>query len=94
MSKTIAQKIFEDHTRDIPTPGNVVLDIDVVMCHEITTPIAINDLMERVMDRVVDPEKIKEAITVRAFKDEVSSADATSPLNIVFLVPTEGQIPE
>lgn len=58
MGKTIAQKIFDAHTRDIPTPGNVVLDIDVVMCHEITTPIAINDLVERGMDSVFDTNKI------------------------------------
>ena len=44
MSKTIAEKIFAAHLRDTPTNENVILDIDVVMCHEITTPIAITDL--------------------------------------------------
>ena len=48
MGKTITEKIFEAHQRDIPSDNNVVLDIDVVMCHEITTPIAVNDLQERV----------------------------------------------
>jgi len=45
MGQTIAEKIFANHLRDSPTPDNMVLDIDVVMCHEITTPIAIVDLM-------------------------------------------------
>lgn len=62
MGKTIAEKIFESHLRDTPTPGNMVLDLDVVMCHEITTPIAIMDLMEKGMDRVFDPAKIKAVI--------------------------------
>jgi 3-isopropylmalate/(R)-2-methylmalate dehydratase large subunit len=40
----------------------MVLDIDVIMCHEITTPIAIMDLMEKGMDRVCDPKRIKAVI--------------------------------
>ena len=59
MGKTIAEKIFASHLRDTPTPENFVLNLDVVMCHEITTPIAIMDLMEKDMDRVFDPTKIK-----------------------------------
>jgi len=62
MGKTIATKIFDAHLRDTPTPGNMILDIDVVMCHEITTPIAIMDLMEKGMDRIFDPSKIKAVI--------------------------------
>ncbi len=62
MGKTIAEKIFEAHLRDSPTPENMVLDLDVVLCHEITTPIAIMDLMEKGMDRVFDPTKIKAVI--------------------------------
>ncbi|WP_457574688.1 3-isopropylmalate dehydratase large subunit [Desulfolithobacter sp.] len=62
MGQTITQKIFEAHLRDIPTPDNMVLDLDVVMCHEITTPIAIMDLMDKGMDRVFDPDKIKAVI--------------------------------
>ncbi|MDR3630738.1 MAG: 3-isopropylmalate dehydratase large subunit [Desulfocapsaceae bacterium] len=62
MGKTIAQKIFASHLRDTPTSENMVLDLDVVLCHEITTPIAILDLMEKGMDRVFDPGKIKAVI--------------------------------
>jgi 3-isopropylmalate/(R)-2-methylmalate dehydratase large subunit len=77
MGKTIAQKIFEAHIRDIPTPGNVVLDLDVVMCHEITTPIAINDLVERGIDRVFDPDKIKVVIDhVTPSKDSKTATQA------------------
>lgn len=62
MGKTIAEKIFAAHLRDTPTAENVILDIDVVMCHEITTPIAITDLEARGMDRVFDTSKIKAVI--------------------------------
>lgn len=62
MGKTITQKIFDAHMRDSPTPENMVLDLDAVLCHEITTPIAIIDLMEKGMDRVFDPRKIKAVI--------------------------------
>jgi 3-isopropylmalate/(R)-2-methylmalate dehydratase large subunit len=62
MAMTLAEKIFRSHLRDEPFPGTKVLDIDVVMCHEITTPIAINDLVARGKDRVFDPAKIKAVI--------------------------------
>jgi 3-isopropylmalate/(R)-2-methylmalate dehydratase large subunit len=62
MGKTIAEKIFAAHLRDSPSPVNVVLDIDVILCHEITTPIAINDLVAKNLDRVFDPDKIKAVI--------------------------------
>ncbi len=62
MGKTIAEKIFAAHMRDTPSPEHIVLDIDVVLCHEITTPIAINDLEAKGMDRVFDPDKIKAVI--------------------------------
>ena len=62
MGKTISEKIFAAHLRDSPSPANVVLAIDVVLCHEITTPIAINDLVAKGMDRVFDPDKIKAVI--------------------------------
>jgi len=62
MGQTIAEKIFAKHLRDKPTPDNMVLDLDVVMCHEITTPIAIMDLVEKGMDSVFDTSKIKAVI--------------------------------
>ncbi|TKB27577.1 3-isopropylmalate dehydratase large subunit [Desulfopila sp. IMCC35006] len=62
MGKTIAEKIFATHLREKPSPDNMILDLDVVMCHEITTPIAIMDLIEKGMDSVFDPTKIKAVI--------------------------------
>ncbi len=62
MGKTIAEKIFAAHLRDKPTDDNMILDLDVVMCHEITTPIAIMDLVEKGMDRVFNSSKIKAVI--------------------------------
>jgi len=75
MGQTIAQKIFKSHLRDNPTPENMVLDLDVVLCHEITTPIAIMDLVEKGMDRVFDPTKIKAVIDhVTPAKDSKTAA--------------------
>jgi 3-isopropylmalate/(R)-2-methylmalate dehydratase large subunit len=62
MGQTIAQKIFAAHLRDEPFPGTCVLDLDRVLCHEITTPVAIADLEWRGKDRVFDPLKIKAVI--------------------------------
>src|SRR5574340_374334 len=62
MGKTTAEKIFASHLVDEPFPGTKVLSLDVVLCHEITTPIAVNDLVARGKDRVFDPSKIKVVI--------------------------------
>jgi 3-isopropylmalate/(R)-2-methylmalate dehydratase large subunit len=62
MGKTIAQKIFDAHLRDEPFPGTYVLDLDRVLCHEITTPVAIADLEWRGKDRVFNRDKIKAVI--------------------------------
>jgi 3-isopropylmalate/(R)-2-methylmalate dehydratase large subunit len=77
MGKTIAEKIFAAHLRDTPSPENVILDIDVVMCHEITTPIAITDLEARGMDRVFDTSRIKAVIDhVTPSKDSKTATQA------------------
>lgn len=62
MGKTTAEKIFETHLVDKPFEDDFVLKLDAVFCHEITTPIAINDLISRGKDRVFDPTKIKAVI--------------------------------
>jgi 3-isopropylmalate/(R)-2-methylmalate dehydratase large subunit len=62
MGKTIAEKIFDAHLVDEPFKGTYVLKLDRVFCHEITTPIAIADLMARGKDRVFDADKIKAVI--------------------------------
>ena len=62
MGKTIAQKIFDSHMVDNPSEDMYVLKLDAVFCHEITTPIAINDLIARGKDRVFDKTKIKVVI--------------------------------
>lgn len=77
MKQTIADKIFEKHLRDEPFPGSYVLDLDVVMCHEITTPTAIMDLMARGKDRVFDNTKIKAVIDhVTPSKDSKTATQA------------------
>ena len=62
MGKTIAEKIFDSHRVDTPAEGIEVIRLDAVFCHEITTPQAIVDLMERGKDRIFDPKKIKAVI--------------------------------
>jgi 3-isopropylmalate/(R)-2-methylmalate dehydratase large subunit len=62
MGRTIAEKIFDAHRIDQPAEDIHVLRLDAVFCHEITTPLAIIDLMARGMDRVFDPGRIKAVI--------------------------------
>ena len=62
MGKTVAQKIFDAHEVARPGAGVRVISLDRVFCHEITTPIAINDLVSIGRDRVFDPNKIKAVI--------------------------------
>ncbi len=62
MGKTIAEKIFDSHRVDNPSGDIHVIRLDAVFCHEITTPVAINDLVSRGKDRVFDPYKIKAVI--------------------------------
>jgi 3-isopropylmalate/(R)-2-methylmalate dehydratase large subunit len=77
MGKTLAEKIFDSHLRDEPFPGAKVLNLDRVLCHEITTPVAIADLVWRKKDRVFDPEKIKVVIDhVTPSKDTKTATQA------------------
>jgi 3-isopropylmalate/(R)-2-methylmalate dehydratase large subunit len=77
MGKTTAEKIFASHLVDEPFPGTKVLKLDVVMCHEITTPIAIADLMARGKDRVFDTSRIKAVIDhVTPSKDTKTATQA------------------
>jgi len=62
MGLTIAEKIFDSHRVDSPSENIHVLKLDAVFCHEITTPIAINHLVENGKDRVFDSTKIKAVI--------------------------------
>jgi 3-isopropylmalate/(R)-2-methylmalate dehydratase large subunit len=77
MGKTIAEKIFAAHLVDEPFSGTKVLRLDVVMCHEITTPIAIADLMARGKDRVFAHSRIKAVIDhVTPSKDSKTATQA------------------
>ena len=62
MDKTTSQKIFDAHRIETLSGGIEVLKLDSVFCHEITTPIAINDLIARGKDKVFDASKIKAVI--------------------------------
>lgn len=77
MAQTTAEKIFASHLRDEPFPGTKVLALDRVLCHEITTPVAIADLEARGKDRVFDPSKIKAVIDhVTPAKDSKTALQA------------------
>lgn len=77
MGKTLAEKIFASHLRDEPFPGTKVLNLDRVLCHEITTPVAIADLVWRDKDRVFDNEKLKVVIDhVTPSKDSKTATQA------------------
>ena len=77
MGQTTAEKIFAAHLRDEPFPGTKVLDLDRVLCHEITTPVAIADLEWRGKDRVFDNTRIKAVIDhVTPSKDSKTALQA------------------
>jgi len=77
MGQTTAEKIFTAHLRDEPFPGTKVLDLDRVLCHEITTPVAIADLEWRGKDRVFDSNRIKAVIDhVTPSKDSKTALQA------------------
>ncbi len=77
MGKTLAEKIFEAHLQDEPFAGTKVLRLDRVLCHEITTPVAIADLVWREKDRVFDRDKIKVVIDhVTPSKDTKTATQA------------------
>jgi 3-isopropylmalate/(R)-2-methylmalate dehydratase large subunit len=60
MGMTITEKILARAAGvDNVVPGQLVdANIDVVMCHDVTTPPAISMLVEKGIDRVFDPDKI------------------------------------
>ena len=77
MGKTLAEKIFDSHLRDEPFSGTKILNLDRVLCHEITTPIAIADLIWREKDRVFDRDKLKVVIDhVTPSKDTKTATQA------------------
>ena len=72
---TIAEKIFDHHYVDNPAENIQVISLDAVFCHEITTPMAITDLMERGKDRVFASDRIKAVIDhVSPAKDSKTAA--------------------
>jgi len=74
MGKTLTQKIFDTHTADQPFEGIFVLRLDRVFCHEITTPMAIDDLISKNLDKVFDSSKIKAVIDhVTPAKDSLTA---------------------
>ncbi len=74
MGSTAVQKIFDAHTRDRLEGGVRVLSLDAVFCHEITTPIGVDDLAARGLDRVFDPSRIKAVIDhVTPAKDSLTA---------------------
>lgn len=58
MGKTAFQKIVESHPLDVLPDGSLVLRVDKVPCHEITTPPHINEAIERGYDVVFDPNRV------------------------------------
>jgi len=60
MGMTITEKILAKAAgKTKVSPGDIInAKIDVVMCHDVTTPAAISMLVEKGIDKVFDPEKI------------------------------------
>jgi len=74
MGKTAFQKIIDSHLKTTLSDGRLVLSLDRVWCHEITTPNAILDARSRNCDVVFNPNKIKTMIDhVNPAKDTTSA---------------------
>ena len=74
MGKTAYQKIVDSHLTKTLDDGRMVLELDRVWCHEITTPNAILDAQRRECDVVFDPNAIKAMIDhVNPAKDTASA---------------------
>ncbi|RKY48479.1 MAG: 3-isopropylmalate dehydratase large subunit, partial [Candidatus Neomarinimicrobiota bacterium] len=60
MGATLVEKILAAHSgRDKVTPGEIVnADIDIIMCHDVTTTPAIELLEKYGIKRVFDPDRI------------------------------------
>ncbi len=60
MAKTITEKIMAKAARKAEVSAGELIDanIDMIMCHDVTTPPAISMLRERGITKVFDPEKI------------------------------------
>jgi 3-isopropylmalate/(R)-2-methylmalate dehydratase large subunit len=60
MGMTITEKILAAHSgRDKVTPGEIVnAKLDLIVCHDVTTPPAVQMLNKLGIDRVFDPSKI------------------------------------
>ncbi len=60
MGMTLTEKILADHCIDGQvSPGNIIqAGIDLVMCHEVTTPPAIKMLEEHGLNTIFDPGKV------------------------------------
>jgi len=74
MGKTAFQKIIDSHLLRTLPDGRMVLKLDWVWCHEITTPNAIMDAEIRGCDVVFNPNKVKAMIDhVNPAKDTASA---------------------
>ena len=58
MGKTAFQKIVENHLLRVLSDGSIMLRLDKVPCHEITTPPHINEAIARGYDVVFDPNRV------------------------------------
>ncbi len=60
MGMTITEKILANHCgKDKVIPGDLInADLDVVLCHDVTTTPAIDMLEKSGMDKVFDPDKV------------------------------------
>lgn len=60
MGMTITEKILAAHAgKDVVRPGELInAKLDIVMCHDVTTPPAVSMLERLGMDSVFDPDKI------------------------------------
>jgi len=85
MGMTITEKILGRAAgKDRVEPGDLVdARIDIIMCHDVTTPPAISMLKAKGLDRVFDPDTI--VVTPDHFQPakDIQSAELLKRLDII-----------
>lgn len=83
MGLTITEKILAAHSKDgVAQPGQIVnATIDLVVAHEVTTPVAVDMLRKLGINKVWDPDKI--VVTPDHFvpNKDIQTAELTKHLN-------------
>jgi 3-isopropylmalate/(R)-2-methylmalate dehydratase large subunit len=84
MGMTITEKILAKHCgKDKVVPGDLIdAELDIVLCHDVTTTPAIDMLEKNKMDKVFDPDKVVVAPDHFVPNKDIKSADMVKRIRV------------